>query len=55
MKKYIAPATEVLLIENQPVMAGSIDTENNKATLSDDFVTSGKAGEARRNSFWDED
>ncbi len=56
MKKiYINPRTEVLQIETQSMIAGSLDPENNRGSVFEEQVSNGTPGEARRNSFWDED
>lgn len=55
MKKiYINPRTEVLQIETQSMIAGSLDPEGLKGTVFEEQVSDGTAAEGR-SSFWDED
>ena len=47
-KTYINPSIKVVKIEyHHQMLAGSLDPEHNRGTVSEESVTSGTAGEGR--------
>ena len=44
-KQYINPAIEIVKVDLQQMMAGSLDPENNKGTVSDSFAPKDYDGE----------
>jgi len=51
-KQYINPTTEIIKVDAQPMMQGSIKTDGNPTTLSSESNTEGADGEARGFGFF---
>ena len=56
MKKvYINPEMHIVKIETLQMLAGSLDPENNKGTVTESFVPEETPAESRGRGFWDDE
>ena len=53
-KTYINPSVEIITLSACSMICGSLNPEGGRGTVSEEFVTSGTAGEAR-GGYWDDE